>query len=476
MAIAVSSNSLMPTKILQSVIPRDVQAICQRLREAGYEGWVVGGRVRDCVMAEMSSGQRLLADGDWDIATNARPEQVTSLFRRVIPTGVEHGTVTVMADGVGYEVTTFRAEAGYVDGRRPGQVAFLDDITADLARRDFTVNAIGYDPLHDRIVDPFGGIDDIRSELLRAVGDPRERFAEDGLRVLRAARFVSTLHFSLEPKTEAAIEPSLDSYRKVSAERIREEWLKAMKADAPSRAFEVMRRHGMLAITAPELMESVGCEQNRFHAYDVWGHSMACMDACPTSPALRLAGLLHDIGKPRSREMSSKTGDYTFYDHENIGADMARPMLERLKFSNHERDHIVGLVRHHLICYSDEWTDAAVRRWLRRVTPELAEDLYALGRADAIAKGRDARADIDNLGRLQQRVERLLAEGAAVTVRDLAISGRDLLDRVGLRPGPILGQILRELLEEVTDAPERNQREILLQRAREIAAREDRLN
>jgi tRNA nucleotidyltransferase (CCA-adding enzyme) len=478
------------SQLLHDAIPADVRGICQTLRDRGFEGWVVGGRVRDCLLADHTQ-ERLAEHGDWDVATNARPEQVQGIFRRVIPTGIEHGTVTVLIGKVGYEVTTFRAEATYLDGRRPDQVAFLENITEDLARRDFTVNALAYNPLSDTLVDPFGGAEDLKSKTLRAVGDPAERFGEDGLRVLRAARFVATLDFELDPATRAAIEPSLDSYRKVSAERIREEWLKAMKAARPSRAFEVMRETGMLGITAPELMESVGCEQNRYHAFDVWGHTMACMDACPQSPVLRMAGLLHDVGKPRSREFSAKTEDYTFYNHELIGADMARPMLERLKFSNAERDRIVGLVRHHLICYSDEWSDAAVRRWLRRVTPELAVDLYELGRADAIAKGprqeqntaaletNDSPAGDEvlaeqfaRLERLQARAAKLVADGAAISVRDLAISGHDLIKTLGLRPGPLLGEILKELLEEVTDSPERNTKETLLTRATELAARQ----
>src|SRR5690606_15406439 len=236
-------------------------------------------------------------------------------------------------------------------GRRPDSVYFVEAIEQDLARRDFTMNAIAYDPLEDRLIDPFGGLEDLRARVLRAVGDPAERFAEDGLRVLRAARFVATLEVELEPRTARAIEPSLQSYRKVSAERIRDEWLKTMKAKRPSRAFEVMREHGLLAITAPELLESVGVEQNRYHAYDVWRHGLACLDACPRDPVLRVAGLLHDIGKPRTRAWSEKTNDYTFYEHERVGAEMAGPLLERLRFSNEERARIVALVRHHLICY-----------------------------------------------------------------------------------------------------------------------------
>jgi tRNA nucleotidyltransferase (CCA-adding enzyme) len=304
---------------------------------------------------------------------------------------------------------------------------------------------------------------------LKAVGDPEQRFAEDGLRVLRAARFVATLEFSLDPRTESAILPSLDSYRKVSSERIRDEWLKTMKAERPSRAFEVMRAHGLLAITAPELLESVGCAQNRYHVYDVWGHALSCLDHCPKQPVLRIAGLLHDIGKPRSRAFSEKTNDFTFYEHERIGAEMTEPVLARLRFSNGERARIVALVRHHLICYDSSWSDSAVRRWLRRVTPELTEDLYLLAEADVRGKGKEPSADLSQLSRLRAHVARVLASGAAFNVKDLAISGRDLSQELGLRPGPAFGEILRTLLDEVVEDPALNERSRLLARAAELA-------
>jgi tRNA nucleotidyltransferase (CCA-adding enzyme) len=279
---------------------------------------------------------------------------------------------------------------------------------------------------------------------------------------------VATLEVELDPATERAIEPSLASYRMVSPERIRDEWLKTMKARSPSRAFEVMRRHGMLAITAPELLESVGCEQNRYHAYDVWGHAQRCLDQCPPLPALRLAGLLHDVGKPRSRAYSEKTQDFTFYEHERIGAEMSDPLLARLRFSNEERARIVALVRHHLLCYDESWSDAAVRRWIRRVSPELLDDLYALNEADVRAKGTDASADLARLQSLKQRVTHVLESGTALSVKDLAVGGHELMRELGLRPGPLLGQLLRALLEEVTDRPDINDPEQLLQRARDM--------
>jgi len=455
------------TQRLQRSVPTEVRELAQRLKEAGHRSWVVGGCVRDELLREGSDAHDVVR-GDWDIATSARPEQVTKLFRRVIPTGIQHGTVTVLMREGQYEVTTLRGETSYTDGRRPDAVYFVDDINDDLARRDFTINAIAYDVLEDRLIDPFGGAADLARRTLRAVGVASERFAEDGLRVLRGARFAASLELEIEAETARAIEPSLASYRKVSAERIRDEWLKTMKARRPSRAFEIMKDHGILRISAPEMLESVGCEQNRYHAFDVWGHAMACLDAAPAAPVLRMAALLHDVGKPRSRAFSDKTNDYTFYEHERIGAEMVEPLLSRLRFSNEERSHITALVRHHLICYDAAWTDGAVRRWLRRVTPELVADLYLLNEADVRGKGRDCSADLESLAALKLHVERVLAAGAAFTTRDLAIDGRALMQELGLKPGPDLGRSLEALLDEVVDEPSNNTREALLERAKQL--------
>lgn len=445
-------------------VPEDVLGICRRLREKGKRGWIVGGCVRDLLRGKPAK--------DWDVATDARPEDVVRFFRKVIPTGIQHGTVTVLVKGTPYEVTTLRGEGAYSDGRRPDRVEFVDDITADLARRDFTVNAIAIDPVDGHMIDPFGGRADLDAHVIKAVGDPLERFAEDGLRVLRAARFAATLEASIDPETERAMghERALQTFRRVSAERVRDEWMKSMTARRPSVAFEVMRRTSILGITCPELMESVGCGQNRWHAYDVWGHAMACLDACKPEPVLRVAALLHDVGKPRTREFSEKTSDYTFYDHERVGAEMAEPLLARLRFSNDDRARIVALIRHHLICYSEAWTDAAVRRWLRRVTPDLAPDLYQIGFADALGKGRDATEDLASIEQLRARVEGLLAAGAALSTKDLAVNGRDLMSELGLQPGRIIGQIMERLVELVTDDPEANERARLLDAARQAAA------
>jgi tRNA nucleotidyltransferase (CCA-adding enzyme) len=445
-------------------VPEDVLGICRRLREKGKRGWIVGGCVRDLLRGGEAK--------DWDVATDALPDDVITLFRKVIPTGLQHGTVTVVVRGAHYEVTTLRGEGAYSDGRRPDSVRFVDDITADLARRDFTINAMALDPVDGHLIDPFDGRKDLEAKVIRAVGDPGERFAEDGLRVLRAARFSATLEHTIEPETERAMGTarSHDTFRRVSAERVRDEWLKAMRARRPSVAFEAMRRTALLSITCPELMESVGCEQNKWHAFDVWRHAMECLDACKPDPILRVAALLHDVAKPRTRAFSDKTQDYTFYEHERIGAEMAEPILARLRFSNEERAKITALVRHHLICYADDWTDAAVRRWIRRITPELAPDLYELGVADALGKGREVEADIASIRRLEARVAAVLAAGAAFSAKDLALNGKELMGALGIPPGPQVGRIIAHLVEIVIDDPAQNEREALVEAARRFAA------
>jgi tRNA nucleotidyltransferase (CCA-adding enzyme) len=445
-----------------TVVPQDVFDIAARLEKEKKRAWIVGGCVRDSLLGKPVA--------DWDVATDALPQDLMKIFPRAIPTGLQHGTITLVVKGKHYEITTLRGESTYSDGRRPDAVHFVDDITADLARRDFTMNAIAVEPHSGQLVDPFEGQKDIAAQIVRAVGEAKERFSEDGLRVLRAARFAATLGFELDPATYAAIEPTLDTYKKVSAERVRDEWVKTMKAKKPSRAFDIMRTTGILGVSCPEMLEGVGMEQNKWHAFDVWRHSMECLDACTGDPILRIAALLHDVGKPRSRAFSDKTQDWTFYDHDRIGAEIAFPILTRLRFSNEERERITALVRHHLFHY-DGWTDATVRRWIKRVSPERVEDLYVLNEADLRGKGDKFKAsDLEALELLRAHVKKVLEEGAALTTRDLAINGNDLKTELGLPPGRIYGEILETLLEEVIADPKTNTRETLLARAREIVA------
>lgn len=435
--------------------------VCKRLQYHGYEAWLVGGAVRDSIMSREVH--------DWDIATNALPEQVMGLFPRVIPTGIKHGTVTVLVDSEGYEVTTFRGDGEYSDGRRPDGVVFLNSIEEDLARRDFTVNAIAYDPVRDVFADPFDGRGDIERRVIRAVGDPLKRFSEDGLRVLRACRFVATLGFTMDLDTQAAILPSLDSYRQVASERIRDEWLKAMASERPSRAFDLMRETGILGATVPEMVPMFGCTQNRYHAYDVWVHTLAVVDACPKDdPILRVAALLHDVSKPECKGVHAKTGDATFYNHEEVGAEVAGQIAARLRFSSEERSRIRHLVQHHLVKYQPDWNDSAIRRWVRTVGPENVASLCELARADIRGKGPAMVAlDINVINELEQRVASLSTTVVTKT-SGLAINGQDVMTALNLSPGRQVGEILRNLLEVVTENPDLNTKEALLARILEM--------
>jgi len=443
-------------------VPEPVVAICRTLKAAGHEAWVVGGAVRDAILGREAC--------DFDVATSALPWQVSELFPRVIETGVQHGTVTIMIGDEGFEVTTFRGEGAYSDGRRPDGIRFLSSVEEDLARRDFTVNAIAFDPISRDFCDPFQGREDLERRVLRAVGNPSLRFAEDGLRVMRAARFAATLGFRLESMTMAAIHGSLETFAKVSRERIRDELFKIMSAPEPSRAFRIMAETGMLEIVSPELDRMVGCEQNRWHAFDVWEHTLRVVDACPSDPVLRMGALFHDVGKPVVKSTHPKTGEPFFSGHEEVGAEMATEIAVRLRFSKGERERIVHLVRHHFVQFDPSWTDSAVRRWVRKVDLGNVSSVLTLARADVVGKGpAEAGLDASVFDELEARVSRLQSESALPTsTNSLAVNGQDIMNRLGIRPGPEVGRILAALLEAVTDDPEINTRDQLLQMATDL--------
>jgi tRNA nucleotidyltransferase (CCA-adding enzyme) len=440
-----------------AAIPVAVIDLCRTLVDRGHGAWVVGGCVRDHLLGR--------AVNDWDVCTTARPKEILKYFPKAIPTGIEHGTVTVVRDGQHYEVTTLRGEGAYTDGRRPDRVYFLDDVREDLARRDFTVNAMAYDPLGQVLVDPFGGLRDLGVRVLRAVGDPVQRFNEDGLRILRGARFAATLEFELDAATEAAMELAIPVFQKVSAERVRDEWMKTMKARRPSRAFEVMLRRGILACVAPELVACVGVAQGPTHAHDVWEHSLRTLDATPKDAVLRIAALVHDIGKTKT-----EAEGFAFAHHERIGAEMADAWMRQWRFSNDERARVTHAVRHHQVNYDPSWSDASVRRFVQRVGVSALDDVFTLARADAEASGVDVEGRLGQLDALAVRVRGVRESGAALSAKELALDGTVLMKELAMKPSRALGEVLAALLERVLDDPAVNTREGLLTVARELLA------
>ncbi len=462
-------------------IPDEVVRLCRQLTSAGFEAWLVGGAVRDLLLTR---GQAY----DFDVATSAAPDEVARVFgrRKTIPTGEKHGTVTVLLrdpnappdpQKVGQvEVTTYRGEGAYTDGRRPDEVTFVRSLVEDLQRRDFTMNAIAYDPLTDRLEDPFGGQTDLAAGIIRAVGDPVARFGDDGLRAMRAVRFAAQLGFAVEPATEAAIAGTLATFRRISAERVRDELLKLLAAPVPSVGLRLMERTGLLGVVLPELVESVGVHQNRHHAHDVWHHVLACVDAAALAEGsgspwmVRMAALLHDVAKPRTAApRADDPTENTFYRHEYVGAKMADAIARRLKLSNEERERLVLLVGHHMFWYAAEWTDGTVRRFISRVGVEALPQLFALREADVRGRGRDENPGVE-LDELRRRVAGELERQVALKVSDLAISGQDVMRILAVPPGRIVGQVLRALLERVLDDAALNTSEQLSALVPEVAA------
>jgi tRNA nucleotidyltransferase (CCA-adding enzyme) len=457
----------MPT-IDRGLIPDDVIAVCKRLQDAGHEAHLVGGGVRDLVLGREPK--------DFDLATSALPDAVLALFghRFAIPTGLQHGTVTVLAGpapGRPVEVTTFRGEGVYLDGRRPSSVEFGKTLIEDLSRRDFTMNAIAYDPLADRLTDPFDGQKDLAARLVRAVGDPALRFAEDGLRPMRAVRQATQLGFEIEAPTLQAIPATLASFRKVSAERIRDELLKLLAAPTPARGIELLRASGLLAEVLPELLEGVGCAQNRHHKFDVYGHTVATLAATTAAdPVLRLGALLHDVGKPRTAAPKEDApGEFSFYRHEFVGAEMAVGICQRLKLANAERESVRLLVANHMFYYTPEWSDGSVRRFVRKVGIDQLPALLALREADVTGRGFDEDPAHETV-ELRRRIADVASADAALTVKDLALDGRDVMQLLGVAPGKMIGVVLEALLERVLDDPALNSREALAALVPEIVA------
>jgi len=437
-------------------LPEHVISFIRAFHDRGFECYLVGGAVRNLILNHVPS--------DFDFATSAPPETIMKSFRRVIPTGIQHGTVTVLHRGQSYEVTTYRSESDYSDSRRPDTVEFVRDIREDLKRRDFTMNAMAFDPVTGDFLDPHHGERDIHEHCIRAIGDPRERFEEDSLRMLRAVRFCAQLEFAIDTPTQDAIRAGAPRIASVSQERVRDELNKLLASRQPSTGLRTLRDTGLLSWILPELAEGVGVEQRGNHRFDVFEHSIRACDAAPRDRLeLRLAALLHDVGKPRALEVD-EDGNRRFHGHDQISAAMAEEILRRLKYPNRTIARVTHLVRHHMFNYTPEWTDAAVRRFISRVGIDAVSDLITLRAADGEAV-RGERVDTRPLGDFARRVEEQIQTERSFSIRDLAVDGNDLME-IGIPRGPMLGIVLEALLETVLDDPGQNTREQLLEIAR----------
>ena len=436
------------------MFPEYVQEAMDRLERAGYECFAVGGCVRDSL--------RGAAPHDWDLCTSARPEQVRAAFSgcRTVEIGLEHGTVAVVFPEGTLEITTYRVEDGYTDARHPDRVAFTPDIREDLARRDFTVNAMAYHP-RKGLADPFGGQKDLRDGILRCVGEPQRRFGEDALRILRAVRFSSVIGYRLEAKTAAAVHEMRENLNRISAERIREELTKLLMG---KNIREVLTLYSdVVAVVLPELKPCFGfIQHNVHHSMDVWGHTVESVARCAPDPVLRWTLLLHDIGKPDTFTLEDGTGH--FYGHERHSAALAQAILKRLKFDTRTAQRIVTLIQSHML--RTEPSERAVRRRLNQLGPETFFQLLEVIRADTLSLAPDFHSRTLEIDQLKTLAERIIVSGQCFSLRDLAVNGEDLL-ALGLH-GREVGEGLRFLLNEVIGGRCENTREALLE---EIARR-----
>lgn len=433
-----------------------------RLNAAGFDAWLVGGCVRDSLMGRVPE--------DYDVTTSAPPEQTEAVFagERLIETGLKHGTVTVLLDGSPLEITTYRRDGGYSDHRHPDEVLFTPRLEDDLARRDFTVNAMAWNPT-DGLVDCFGGQKDLADGIIRCVGDPERRFDEDALRILRALRFSSVLGFALEPETLRAARAKKDSLSLVSRERIAAELVKLLCGLDVVRVLTTC--WDILAVPLPELAAMAGFDQHsRYHCYDVLTHCAVAVGAVPPEPALRLAALFHDAGKPACFTRDPDGAGH-FYGHAKVSARLAQDALTRLRFDRETVTRVTTLVGLHDVPleFPGAERDRAVKRQLRRLGEEDFFRLLDLKRADALAHAPQYRSRTLTCDRAAETARRILAEQQCFSLKDLAVNGTDLI-AAGVPEGPAIGRLLNNLLEAVIAGEAANEKQALLSRAADLAA------
>lgn len=431
-------------------LPEKVNTIIQTLQEHGYEAYAVGGCVRDSLLGR--------APGDWDITTSASPEETKKLFARTVDTGIEHGTVTVLLGKEGFEVTTYRIDGKYEDSRHPTEVIFTRNLREDLLRRDFTINAMAYNDT-EGIVDIFGGMDDLKRKIIRCVGNARERFGEDALRIMRGVRFAAQLGFSLEKETKEAMTELAPTLEKISAERIQTELVKLLVSDSPELIREAYHL-GITAVILPEFDEMMRTgQETKYHRYDVGEHTVQAVCNVPPDKVLRLTMLLHDVAKPEMKTVDAD-GTAHFKGHDIRGEQKAKEILRRLKFDNDTIHKVTKLVRWH--DYRMPAEKKNVRKAMSKISAELFPMYLLVKRADILAHSMYRREEeLENLSGLQKCYEEIVADHECVSLKQLAVTGTDLIG-IGMKPGKQIGEVLNELLRIVLEYPEFNNKEHLL--------------
>lgn len=440
-------------------IPSQVNRAIEILENGGHSAYIVGGAVRNILMN--------IPVNDWDITTSALPEETLELFRdfRTIETGIKHGTVTVIIDGINLEITTFRIERGYSDNRHPDRVDFTDRIEDDLSRRDFTVNAIAYSPERG-FADPFFGCDNIKKEIIRCVGNPDKRFSEDALRILRALRFSSVLGFDIDPETSESIHRNKHLLKNISVERIFVEFSKLL---CGVRVSEILREYkDVVFFMFSELEPMDNCTQNHErHIYDVWGHTVKAVESVPPDPALRFAMLLHDSGKPHCKTTDENGIDH-FYSHSKISKKIAFDMLTRLKTSNKFRDTVCNLVEYHDFL-PDKISKKTYKKYIAKLGLETVENLFYIREADVLAQSPEFHAESLKQNETGRKIlEEIKNEENCFKISDLAVDGRKL-ENIGIAPSPAMGKIMEKLLDEVMDEKLPNNEGELIERAKQLA-------